>query len=102
MGEACTGSWRVAWSGVSGIIRFVNNFIPQTPCLHPFDGQEIVQAGTEAIADSIFGTPMGAREMLHGHFGHGKPVHPGERGEKPVHVVEQGNAFDNRPPENFQ
>ena len=87
---------------VGRVDRLIDDCVPQTSCLHPSDGQEIVQAGKEAIADSVFGMPMGSREMLNGHFGHGKPVHPGECGEKPVHVAEEGNAFDNRTPEDFQ
>ena len=87
---------------VSGVDRLFDDGVVKAALLHPADRQEIVQAGEEAIAESVFGMPMGSRKMLNGHFGHGKPVHLGERGEKPVHVVEKGDAFDDRAPEDFQ
>ena len=80
----------------------IDDFISKTAFLHPPDGDQIVQAGKEAIANSIFGLSMGAWEMLHRHFRNRKPVHLGEGRKKTMHVVKEGHSLNDAPPENFE
>lgn len=76
--------------------------IAETPPLHPPDGDQIVQAFEQPIADAVLGLAMGARIVPHGSLGDRKAMHKRQRREEPMHPFEQLKTFDDGATENFQ